>query len=224
MNPDGSGQAAVALRVVVADDHPVVRDGLAALLGLTTDMTVLETVADGRAAVRAAVVLRPDVLVMDVQMPVLNGVEATLEIRRAAPDVAILMLTMFDDDESVLAAMRAGALGYVLKGAEQDQIIRAIRAVAHGEAIFGPGIARRVLDRLTRPTRTSEPFPELTARERDILGLVAGGLTNVAIGHRLGLATKTVSNNLSSIFAKLQVSSRAEAADQARAAGLDGRE
>ena len=214
----------MSLRIVIADDHTIVQEGLRALLSTVEGYELVEVTGTGEDALRAAVTQRPDVVIMDIQMPGIGGIEATRQISRAAPEVAILMLTMFDDDESVLAAMRAGALGYVLKGAEQDQIIRAIRAVAHGEAIFGPGIASRVLDRLTRPTRTSEPFPELTARERDILGLVAGGLTNVAIGHRLGLATKTVSNNLSSIFAKLQVSSRAEAADQARAAGLDGRE
>jgi DNA-binding NarL/FixJ family response regulator len=129
------------------------------------------------------------------------------------------MLTMFDDDESVFAAMRAAA-GYVLKGAEQDQIIRAIRAVAEGEAIFGPGIARRVLGYLSGRSRPTQTFPQLTAREREVLDLLAAGLPNTAIGNRLGLASKTVSNHISSIFAKLQVASRAEAADQARAAGL----
>jgi DNA-binding NarL/FixJ family response regulator len=208
------------LRVVVADDHPVVRDGLAALLGSLPGITVAGTVADGRAAVRAAVTLRPDVLVMDVQMPGLNGVEATAEISRMAPAVAIVMLTMFDDDDSVFAAMRAGASGYILKGAEQDQIVRAIRAVADGEAIFGPGIARRVLGFLSSPTRPAVTFPELTAREREVLDLLAAGLSNAAIGGRLGLAGKTVSNHVSSIFAKLQVAGRAEAVDRARAAGL----
>jgi DNA-binding NarL/FixJ family response regulator len=208
------------LRVVVADDHPVVRDGLAALLRFTPGMSVADTVADGRAAVRTAVTLQPDVLVMDIQMPGLNGVEATAEITRMAPAVAILMLTMFDDDESVFAAMRAGAAGYVLKGAEQDQIIRAIRAVAEGEAIFGPGIARRVLGYLSGPDRPAETFPQLTAREREVLDLLAAGLPNIAISSRLGLASKTVSNHISSIFAKLQVANRDEAAKQARAAGL----
>jgi DNA-binding NarL/FixJ family response regulator len=220
MNNEDPEPAVRALRVVVADDHPVVRDGLAALLRFMPGMTVADTVADGRAAVRAAVTLQPDVLVMDIQMPGLNGVEATAEITRVAPTVAILMLTMFDDDESVFAAMRAGAAGYVLKGAEQDQIIRAIRAVAEGEAIFGPGIARRVLGYLSGPGRPTQTFPQLTAREREVLDLLAAGLPNTAIGNRLGLASKTVSNHISSIFAKLQVASRAEAADQARAAGL----
>jgi DNA-binding NarL/FixJ family response regulator len=208
------------LRVVVADDHPVVRDGLAALLKFMPDMTVVATVADGRAAVRAAVVHRPDVVVMDIQMPGINGVEATAEIGRVAPEVAILVLTMFDDDESVFAAMRAGAAGYVLKGAEQDQILRAIRAVAAGEAIFGPGIARRVRGYLTAPAHPAQPFPQLTTRERDVLDLLAAGLPNAAIASRLSLASKTVSNHISSIFTKLQVAGRAEATTQARAAGL----
>jgi DNA-binding NarL/FixJ family response regulator len=204
----------------VADDHPVVRDGLAALLTFQPDMTVAETVSDGRAAVRAAVTIRPDVLVMDIQMPGLNGVDATAEITRLAPTVAILMLTMFDDDNSVFAAMRAGASGYILKGAEQDQIVRAIRGVADGEAVFGPGIARRVRGYLSGPPRPVVNFPQLTTRERDVLDLLAAGLSNTAIGSRLGLANKTVSNHISSILAKLQVASRAEAAGQARAAGL----
>jgi DNA-binding NarL/FixJ family response regulator len=224
MSPDSdhpSPPEGPALRVVVADDHPVVRDGLAALLRFLPGMTVVATVADGRAAVRAAVTLRPDVLVMDIQMPGLNGVDATVEISRMAPTVAILMLTMFDDDESVFAAMRAGAAGYLLKGAEQDQIIRAIRAVAAGEAIFGPGIARRVRGYLSAPNRPANTtFPQLTTRERDVLDLLAAGLPNAAISSRLGVAGKTVSNHISSIFAKLQVASRAEAADRARAAGL----
>ncbi|MGF7238456.1 MAG: response regulator [Frankia sp.] len=220
MNPEAPRSAASALRVVLADDHPVVRDGLAALLRLTTDIEVVATVADGRAAVREAVTLRPDVVVMDIQMPVINGVQATAEINRMAPGVAILMLTMFDDDDSIFAAMRAGAAGYVLKGAEQEQIIRAIRAVAGGEAIFGPGVANRVRRYLTGTGRPEPTFPQLTDREREILDLLAGGLTNTAISHQLSLATKTVSNHISSIFVKLQVTSRTEAAVQARAAGL----
>jgi DNA-binding NarL/FixJ family response regulator len=211
------------LRVVLADDHPVVRDGLAALLALQPGMTVVETTSDGRAAVRAAVTLRPDVLVMDIQMPGLNGVDATAEISRMAPTVAILMLTMFDDDDSVFAAMRAGASGYILKGAEQEQITRAIRGVAEGGAVFGPGIARRVRSYLSTPHRPTPKFPQLTPREHDILSLLAAGSTNTAIGTRLGLANKTVSNHISSILTKLQVASRAEAANRARAAGLDQR-
>lgn len=210
------------LRVVVADDHPVVRDGLAALLRFEPGIDVVETVADGRSAIRAAVTLHPDVLVMDIQMPGLNGVDATAEITKMAPSVAVLMLTMFDDDDSVFAAMRAGAVGYVLKGAEPDLVVRAVRAVADGQAIFGPGIARRLLGYFSAPRRPADAFPQLTTREHEILDLLAAGLPNATISTRLGLAPKTISNNISAIFTKLQVATRAEAAAQARAAGLGG--
>jgi DNA-binding NarL/FixJ family response regulator len=157
---------------------------------------------------------------MDIQMPGLTGIEATREIARVAPDVAVLMLTMFEDDDSVFAAMRAGALGYVLKGAPPADMIRAIASVAAGEAIFGTGVARRALTYLTRPRAESVAFPELTAREREVLDLIAAGITNAAIAARLGLAPNTVSNHISNIFAKLRVASRAEAIVRARAAGL----
>jgi DNA-binding NarL/FixJ family response regulator len=159
------------IRVVIADDHPVVRDGLSALLASVPSVTVAGVAANGREAVHAAVTLRPDVLVMDVQMPGLTGVEAAREIGRVAPQVAVLMLTMFDDDYSVLAAMRAGARGYVLKGAQQDEIVRAIQAVAAGEAIFGPGIARLVLGLVSAPPTAEIPFQNLTSREREVLDL-----------------------------------------------------
>ncbi|SDE57183.1 response regulator transcription factor [Pseudonocardia oroxyli] len=207
----------MTVRVVIADDHPVVRDGLSALLGSRAGITVVGTASGGREAVRAAVVEKPDVLVLDLQMPDLDGVSAAREITRAAPDVAVLVLTMFDDDDSVFAAVRAGARGYVLKGAGQDEIVRAIEAVAAGEAIFGPGVARRVLGLAAGP---SVPLPELTPRERDVLQALTEGLTTTAIGTRLGLAPKTVTNHLSAVFAKLQVQSRAEAVDRARRAGL----
>ncbi|TMR96775.1 response regulator [Nonomuraea basaltis] len=210
----------MSVRVVIADDHPVVRDGLAALLSTLPGMEVAGTASSGREAVRAAVTLAPDVLVLDIQMPGMSGIDAAREVAAAAPGVAVLMLTMYEDDESVFAAMRAGARGYVLKGAEQDEIVRAIRAVAAGEAIFGPGVARRVLGHLTAPRLSGEPFPELTRRERDVLDLIAAGHANASIGARLALAPKTVSNHISSIFAKLQVASRAEAIVLARDAGL----
>jgi DNA-binding NarL/FixJ family response regulator len=208
------------IRVVIADDHPVVRDGLSALLASVPSVTVAGLAANGREAVQAAVTLRPDVLVMDVQMPELTGVEAAAEISRAAPAVAVLMLTMFDDDYSVLAAMRAGARGYVLKGAQQDEIVRAIRAVAAGEAIFGPGIARMVLGLVTSPPATAEPFGELTAREREVLDLIAAGARNAEIARRMSIAPKTVANHISAIFAKLQVADRGEAIILGRDAGL----
>jgi DNA-binding NarL/FixJ family response regulator len=210
-----------AIRVAVADDHPVVRDGLRALLGSLPAMELVAEATSGREAVRCAVTDRPDVLVMDLRMPDLDGVAATAEIARVAPEVAVLVLTMFDDDESVFAAMRAGARGYLVKGASQAEIVRAVTAVAAGEAIFGPGVARRVLRLLTdRPPASAPAFPELTPREREVLDLIAAGLTNQAVATRLGLTAKTIGNHTSTIFAKLQVAGRAEAIIRARDAGL----
>lgn len=210
----------MTLRIVVADDHGIVREGLGALLSAHDGYELAGTAATGAEAVRAAVTLHPDVVVMDIQMPDLTGIEATRQITRAAPDVAVLILTMFDDDESVFAAMRAGARGYVLKGAAPDNVIRAIAAVAAGEAIFGPGVARRALAYLSGP-RTDQPaFPELTPREREVLDLIAAGLGNATIAARLGLAQATVGNHITNIFGKLQVASRAEAIIQARSASL----
>jgi DNA-binding NarL/FixJ family response regulator len=212
------------IRVVLADDHPVVRAGLAALLGSLSGIEVVGVAADGREAVREVVLHRPDVAVLDLQMPEQDGFAATREIGRVAPGVAVLVLTMFDDDDSVFAAMRAGARGYVVKGAEQGEIGRAIRAVASGEAIFGPGIAQRVLRFFATPAPAADPFPELTAREREILDLLAAAMPNSMIATRLGLSPKTVANHLSSIFAKLQVADRAQAILRARDAGLGVRQ
>ena len=210
----------MSLRIVVADDHTIVQEGLRALLSTVNGYELVDVTGTGEEAVRAAVTLRPDVVVMDIQMPGIGGIEATRQIAKAAPDVAILILTMFEDAESVFAAMRAGALGYVLKGASPDSMIRAIAAVAGGEAIFSPDVARRALTYLTAPRSQAPPFPQLTPRERDVLELIAGGMSNTAIAARFGLATSTVSNHISSIFAKLQVATRAEAIVRARDAGL----
>ena len=210
----------MTLRIVVADDHAVVRAGLGALLSAVDGYELVGEAATGPEAVRAAVTLHPDVLVMDIQMPGMSGIDATREIGRVAPGVAVLMLTMFEDDESVFAAMRAGALGYVLKGASPSDMIRAIAAVAAGEAIFGTGVARRALTYLTAPRADTSAFPELTPREREVLDLIATGLGNAVIAARLGLAANTVSNHISNIFGKLQVASRAEAIVRARSAGL----
>jgi DNA-binding NarL/FixJ family response regulator len=210
----------VTLRIVVADDHSVVREGVRALLSAVEGYELVGTAATGAEAVKSAVTLRPDVLVMDIQMPDMTGIEATREIRRVAPTVAVLMLTMFDDDESVFAAMRAGALGYVLKGAAPESMIRAIAVVAGGEAIFGAGVATRALRYFSTPRADPTVFPELTPREREVLTLIASGLNNAAIAGRLGLAPNTVGNHISNIFAKLQVASRAEAIVRARSAGL----
>ena len=209
------------IRVVLADDHPVVRAGLAALLGSLQGIEVVGVASDGREAVREAVLQRPNVAVLDLQMPGQDGFAATREITRVAPEVAVLVLTMFDDDDSVFAAMRAGARGYVVKGAEQEEIGRAIRAVASGEAIFGPGIAQRVLRFFAAPPpAAADPFPELTAREREILDLLAAAKPNSMIATSLGLSPKTVANHLSAIFTKLQVADRAQAILRARDAGL----
>lgn len=210
----------MTLRIVIVDDHAVVRSGIGALLAAVDGFDLVGSAGDAAEAVRAAVTLRPHVLLMDIGLPDRSGIEATREITRAAPEVAVLMLTMFHDDESVFAAMRAGSLGYVLKGAEPEQLIRAIQAVASGEAIFGPEIARRALAYLTSPRGNADPFPQLTPREREVLDLIAAGLSNTVIAQRLTLAPNTVSNHISNIFAKLHVASRSEAIVQARSAGL----
>ena len=211
------------IRVAVADDHPVVRDGLRALLLSLPDVEYAGEAAGGEEAVRLAVRTAPDVLVMDLRMPDLDGAGATARIRKVAPHVAVLVLTMFEDDDSVFAAMRAGASGYLVKGATQEEIAHAIATVARGGVIFGPGVARRVLAYFAASGgHGGEPFPELTPRERDVLDLIAAGLPNAAIAARLGLAAKTVGNHISSIFTKLQVATRAAAIERARRAGLGG--
>ena len=215
------------IRVLLADDHPVVRRGLAALLGTLEDFDVVGEAADGESAVRESQLLRPDVVLMDVRMPGIDGVEATRRIRAATPNVAVLMLTMHDDDATVFTAMQAGARGYLLKGAEQDEIAGSIRGVVAGQAIFGPGIASRVLSYFATPpepatpaSATAERFPELTVRERDILELLAEGRRTAAIAATLHLSPKTVSNNLTAIFAKLEVADRTAAVIRARERGL----
>ncbi|MFI0412218.1 response regulator [Actinomadura sp. 3N508] len=210
-------------RVLLADDHPVYRDGLRLMLDSTGEVEVVGTAPDGTVAVEMAGRLRPDVVVMDLQMPRLGGVDATRRILAAYPETGVLVLTMHEDDESVFAAMRAGARGYLVKGADPDEILRAVAAVARGEVIFGPALAGRVSDyfaRIAAAPSADEPFPELTARERDVLELIALGLPNPAIAERLGLSPKTVRNNVSNVFAKLQVADRAEAILRARDAGL----
>ncbi|HSM54884.1 MAG TPA: response regulator transcription factor [Candidatus Sulfomarinibacteraceae bacterium] len=208
------------IRILIADDHPVFRFGLQALLEAEEDTEVVGEATSGPEAVALAAELQPDVILMDLNMPQLSGLEATRHITEANPEMAILVITMFDDD-SVIAAMRAGARGYILKGAEGEETLRAIRAVAHGEAIFSPAVAQRMRQFMTRPVQDSEgPFPELTAREREVLALMAQGLTNTAIAQRLVLSPKTVRNYVSNIFSKLEVSDRAAAIVLAREAGL----
>ena len=213
------------LRIVLADDHPVVRGGLRALLDTLDGFEVVGEAADGEAAVREVQLTRPDVVLMDVRMPGMDGVEAARRIREVVPATAVLMLTMYDDDATVFTAMQAGARGYLLKGAEQGEIVAAIRAVAAGQAIFGPGVAARVLGYFATPPAVpaadvAAPFPELTERERDILDLLAAGRRTAAIAEDLHLSPKTVSNHLTSVFSKLEVADRASAIIRAREGGL----
>jgi DNA-binding NarL/FixJ family response regulator len=211
------------VRVLIVDDHPVVRDGLRALLDSVGDAEVVAEAANGTAAIREARTHRPDVVIMDLNLPDLDGVEATRRIRQLVPDTAVLVLSMLEDDESVFAAMRAGARGYLLKGASQGDIERAIQTVAGGGAFLGSQVARRVLGLLAAPGREDPPFPQLTGREREVLDLIAAGLPNRQIATRLDISAKTVSNHISSIFAKLHLSDRAAAIVQARDAGLGQR-
>ncbi|REF00435.1 response regulator transcription factor [Thermomonospora umbrina] len=213
-------------RVLVADDHPVYRDGLRMMLASTGAVEVVGTAADGAEAVELAGRLEPQVVVMDLQMPRLDGIEATRRIVGARPGTGVLVLTMHEDDESVFAAMLAGARGFLVKGADQQEILRGITAVAGGEVIFGPALAGRVtayfarLAAASRPGPAGRPFPQLTERERQVLGLLAAGLTNGQIADRLGLSPKTVRNNVSTVFGKLQVADRAQAVLRGREAGL----
>ncbi|WP_260478122.1 response regulator transcription factor [Nonomuraea sp. WAC 01424] len=211
-----------AIRVLLADDHPVYRDGLALLLGSIPGIEVAGTAADGPEAVERAADLQPDVVVMDVRMPGLDGIEATRRIVADSPHVAVVVLTMSEEDATLFAAMRAGARGYLLKGAGQGEIVRAITAVAHGEAIFGPAVALRVAEFFQGAAAAPDgpAFPQLTPREREILSLVAAGRSNAQIASALFLSPKTVRNNVSNIFAKLHVADRAEAIIRARDAGL----
>lgn len=220
-DPRRAAEGDVAIRVVLADDHPVYRDGLAALLGSVGGIEVVATAATGAEAVSAAAAHEPDVVVMDVSMPVLNGIEATRQVTTAHPHIGVVVLTMSEDDATVFSAMQAGARGYLLKGANQAEIVRAITAVAGGEAIFGPALARRIADFFAAQTPVAESaFPQLTAREREILDLVAAGRSNAQIASALFLSPKTVRNNVSNVFAKLHVADRAEAIVRAREAGL----
>ena len=210
------------LRILIADDHPVFRDGIRALLDAAPSTTIIAEATTGNEAVALAEQHHPDVILMDLKMPGMNGVAATRHILERNPDMRVLVVTMFEDDASVFTAMRAGARGYVLKDATKEELLRAIRAVGNGEAIFSPQIAARMLRFFTtpHPLVSRHAFPELTDREHDILTLVANGASNHEIAQRLALSPKTVSNYMSSIFNKLQVADRAEAILRARDAGL----
>jgi DNA-binding NarL/FixJ family response regulator len=209
------------LRVIVADDHPLFRAGLLTALELSDSVEVVGEASNGVEAVASTVRLRPDVVVMDLHMPDLNGIEATRQIVAARPETGVLVLSMLEDDESVFSAMRAGARGYLLKGAGADEITRAIEAVGRGEAMLGASIARQVIAYVAAP-RTPEPFPELTARERELLDLIAQGWSNGRIAEHFTLSTKTVRNHVSNILTKLSLHDRSQAIVRARQAGLGG--
>jgi DNA-binding NarL/FixJ family response regulator len=210
------------LRVLVADDHPLFRDGLRALLSAAADVELVGEATTGREAIDLAAELQPDVVLMDIQMPDISGLDATRRVIEASPNIRVLMVTMFEDDRTVFAAMRVGARGYVLKGASSTEMLRAIQAVGDDEAIFRATIAARLMEYFAGvDSAPSAPvFPELTAREREILDLIAQGRTNAEIAARLVLSPKTVRNHVSNVFNKLQVADRTEAAIRARTAGL----
>lgn len=211
------------ITLLIADDSAPFREGMRTMLRRETDLALCGEAMSGVEAVRQAARLQPDVVLMDLHMPGGNGIEATRTIVAHSPHIRVLVLTMFEDDDSVFSALQAGARGYVLKGADKSELVRAIHAVHSGEAIFGPVIAQRLMGYfagLRRPGATAVPFPELTEREREILALIARSRTNQEIATELVVSLKTVRNHVSNIFAKLQVADRAQAMDAARRAGL----
>jgi len=211
-----------SLTVLIADDHPLFRKGMHALLKSMPDIELIGEAKSGKEAVSMAMAQQPDVVLMDLQMPDGSGLAATRELSQSSPAVRILVVTLFEDDESIFAALRAGARGYILKDADEEEMMRAIRAVGEGEAIFSPTIATRLMEYFAT-TRTLVPqgiFPELSDREREILTLIARGEANAAIAEQLTITLKTVRNHVSNIYSKLQVADRAQAAIRAREAGL----
>ena len=208
--------------ILIADDEPAFRSGLRALFKSTDDLALVADAATGSEALRLAAELQPDIILMDINMPGVNGIEATRRILTTSPHIGILILTMFEDDDSVFAAMRAGARGYLLKGALKAEMLRAIQTVSGGGVVFGAAIAQRMMRYFAglRPVEPADLFPELTDREREILGLIAQGYTNAEMAQRLTLSGKTVRNHITNIFSKLQVADRAQAIVRARDAGL----
>jgi DNA-binding NarL/FixJ family response regulator len=210
------------IRVLIADDHPVYRDGLRLLVSGAPDLELVGEVETGTDAVAAAAAEHPRIVLMDIRMPEMSGIEATRLIMAADPSVAVLVLTMSEDDSSLVAAMRAGARGYIPKDADAEELLHAIRAAAVGEAIFGASIASRIVSYFDGDARSSAAFPDLTERELEILELIAEGRSNADIGQRLGIAPKTVRNHVANIMNKLEVADRSQAIVRARAAGLGG--
>lgn len=210
------------ITVLIADDHQFFRDGVRALLDSQPDMECVAEATTGEEAIRLSVEVQPDVVLMDVQMPGMSGVEATRLIVGSSPQMRVLVVTMFEDDALVFAAMRAGARGYLLKGARHEDMVRAIRAVGNGDAIFSPAIAARLVEYFARlqPGRSAQVFPELSSREREILALLAQGHKNAEIADRLVISPKSVRNYVSNIISKLQVADRAQAILRAKDAGL----
>lgn len=211
------------LTVLIVDDHPLFRKGLRTLLESMPDIEVIGEAISGKEAVEMATAHQPDVVLMDLQMPGGSGLAAIRELGKSSPNIRILVVTLFEDDESVFAALRAGARGYILKDADEEEMMRAIRAVGEGEAIFSAAIASRLMDYFaaSRSLIPLEVFPELTEREREILTLIARGKTNAEIAAELTISLKTVRNHVSNIYSKLQVADRTQAAIRAREAGLN---
>ena len=214
------------IRILVVDDHTLFREGVNAIFSTVPDVQVVGEASNGVEAVSLANSTRPDVILMDIQMPQLNGIEATRQILHTRPKIGIIVLTMYEDDDSVFAAMRAGARGYILKGADQEELLRAVRAVASGEALFGPAIATRMMNYFSSTKAETAPdvFPELTEREGEVLDLIASGSNNAHIAGQLSISPKTVRNHVSNIFNKLQVADRSQAIIKAREKGLGDKE
>jgi len=222
------------IRVLIADDHLFYREGVRTLLKGVAEVEIVGDAMSGDDAVAQAATLQPDIVLMDIKMPGLNGIEATRHIRHHHPQVGVLVVTMFDDDETVFAAMRAGARGYLLKDADREELVRAVNAVHRGEAIFSPAIAQRMMQYFATSLwhastpqqssaatpRAARPFPDMTEREREVLELIAQGHSNLAIAERLVLSVKTVQNHVSSILGKLQAVDRAQVIVRARDAGF----
>jgi DNA-binding NarL/FixJ family response regulator len=210
----------VTVRVVLADDHPMYRYGLRAVLDASPEVEVVGEAEDGAGLLALVARTAPDVVLTDLSMPRLPGIAAIDELVRRRPGLGVLVLTMHEDDASLFGALRAGARGYLLKGADSDEIVRAVLAIAGGDAVYGGAVARRVVDALTGPAARAPAFPELTGREREVLELLAAGLPTGQIARRLALSDKTVRNHVSAVLTKLQVPDRAAAVARAREAGL----